>query len=197
MKVYFHLNLNGFSNCYLVVNEETSEAIIIDPGKITEEIISQIEDNHLKLVAVLITHNHGSHVSGLKTLRKIYSPKIFAADWEVAGNETTVISGDGKTRLAKMQVRYMALPGHTADSVVYGIGNLLFTGDVLSAGEVGSTNSSYSEYILRSNIEQKIYSQLDDVIIMPGHGPPSTLEAIKAFNTELKPLDPEKITPLL
>ncbi len=186
MKVYFHLNLNGFSNCYLVVNEETSEAIIIDPGKITEEIISQIEDNHLNLVAVLITHNHGSHVSGLKTLRKIYSPKIFAADWEVAGNETTVISGDGKTRLAKMQIRYMTLPGHTADSVVYGIGNLLFTGDVLSAGEVGSTNSSYSEYILRSNIEQKIYSQLDDVIIMPGHGPPSTLGAIKAFNETSK-----------
>ena len=52
MKVYFHLNLGGFSNCYIVVNEKTSEAIIIDPGKITEEIISRIEDNHLKLVAV-------------------------------------------------------------------------------------------------------------------------------------------------
>ena len=52
MKVYFHLNLGGFSNCYVVVNEETSEAIIVDPGKITEKIISQLEDNHLKLVAV-------------------------------------------------------------------------------------------------------------------------------------------------
>ena len=194
MKVYFHLNLGGFSNCYVVVNEETSEAIIVDPGKITEKIISQLEDNHLKLVAVLITHNHGSHVGGLKTLRKNYSPKIFAADWEVAGNDTTVFSGDGKTRIAHMQVRYMTLPGHTSDSVVYGIGNILFTGDVITAGEVGSTNSSYSEYILRSNIEQKIYSQLNDVIIMPGHGPPSTLGAIKAFNEELKPIDPKQIT---
>ena len=186
MKVYFHINLGGFSNCYLVVNEESKEAIIIDPGKMTEKIVSQIEENHLKLVAVLITHNHGSHAGGLKTLRKIYSPKIFAADWEVAGNGTSVINGDGKTKLAKMTVRYMTLPGHTSDSVVYGIGNMLFTGDVLSAGEIGSTNSSYSEYILRSNIEQKIYSQLDDVIIMPGHGPPSTLGAIKAFNGELR-----------
>ena len=119
MKVYFHLNLGGFSNCYIVVNEKTSEAIIIDPGKITEEIISRIEDNHLKLVAVLITHNHGSHAGGLHTLRKIYSPKILAADWEVAGENTTVISGDGNTRLAKMIVRYMSVPGHTSDSVVY------------------------------------------------------------------------------
>ena len=92
MKVYFHLNLGGFSNCYIVVNEKTSEALIIDPGKITEEIISRIEDNHLKLVAVLITHNHGSHAGGLHTLRKIYSPKILAADWEVAGENTTVVN---------------------------------------------------------------------------------------------------------
>ncbi|MCR5189275.1 MAG: MBL fold metallo-hydrolase [Treponema sp.] len=197
MKVYFHLNIGGFSNCYLIVNEETNEAIIIDPGHITEELISQIEDNHLKLTAVLITHNHGTHVGGLKTLRKIYNPKIYAADWEVAGNDTCVISGDGKTRIAKMLVRYMILPGHSSDSVVYNIGNILFTGDVLSAGELGTTNSSYSEYILRSNIEQKIYSQLDDVVVMPGHGPPSTLGAIKAFNYDLKPLDPNLVKPFM
>lgn len=181
MKVYFHLNKGGFSNCYIVVNEKTNEAIIVDPGKITEKMISQIEDNHLKLSAVLITHNHGSHVGGLKTLRKIYNPKILAADWEIAGNDTTVISGDGKMTIAKMMVRYMTVPGHTADSVVYGIGNILFTGDVLSAGELGTTNSSYSEFILKTNIKQKIFSQQEGTILMPGHGPPSTLQAIKEF----------------
>ena len=186
MKVYFNLNLKGFSNCYVVVNEKSREAIIIDPGKITDDIISQIEDNHLKLVAVLITHNHGSHVDGIKTLRKIYNPKIYAADWEVAGEDTTVISGDGTTKLAKMIVRYMSVPGHTSDSVVYQIGNILFTGDILSAGEIGSTNSSYSEYILKSNIEKKIFSQQDNVILMPGHGPPTTLGAVKAFTADFK-----------
>ena len=100
MKVYFHLNLSGFSNCYVVVNEKTNEAILIDPGEITEKIIEQIEGNNYKLVAVLITHNHGSHVNGLKTLRKIYSPKIFGAEWEIAKNNTTIITGDGKLRLA-------------------------------------------------------------------------------------------------
>lgn len=182
MKVYFHLNLGGFSNCYLIENEVTKEAILIDPGKITNELIGQIENENLTLVAVLITHNHGSHVGGLKTLRKIYSPKIVAADWEVAKNDTLVISGDGNLRLAKMNVKYMSVPGHTADSVVYMIGNILFVGDVFSAGEIGSTNSNYSELILRANIEEKIYSQQDGIIVMPGHGPPSTLGAIKQFN---------------
>lgn len=186
MKIYFHLNLGGFSNCYIVVNETTSEAIIIDPGKITDDIIVRLEDYHLKLVAVLITHNHGSHVLGLKTLRKIYNPKIIAADWEVAGNDTTVITGEGKLKIGGMTVQYMALPGHTSDSMIYKIGNLLFTGDVISAGAIGSTNSSYSEFILRSNIEKKIFSQQDATILMPGHGPPTTVEAAKLFNTNFE-----------
>ena len=53
MKVYFHLNIEGFSNCYVVVNEKSKEAIIIDPGKITKELISQIEEQHLKLHSLL------------------------------------------------------------------------------------------------------------------------------------------------
>ena len=130
MKVYFHLNEGGFSNCYLVVNEISNQAIIIDPGKITKEIIARIEDNHLNLSAVLITHNHGSHADGLKTLRKIYSPKVFAADWTVAANDTTVITGDGTTQIEGMQVSYLTIPGHTSDSVGYKIGSILFTGDV-------------------------------------------------------------------
>ena len=187
MKVYFHLNEGGFSNCYLVVNEISNQAIIIDPGKITKEIIARIEDNHLNLSAVLITHNHGSHADGLKTLRKIYSPKVFAADWTVAANDTTVITCDGTTQIEGMQVSYLTIPGHTSDSVVYKIGSILFTGDVLLSGEIGKTNSSYSEYILRSNIEHKIFSQLDTTVLMPGHGPPSTLGAAKAIYNQNLP----------
>ena len=187
MKIYFHLNEGGFSNCYLVVDEVSNQAIIIDPGKITKEIIARIEDNHLNLAAVLITHNHGSHADGLKTLRKIYSPKVFAADWTVAANDTTVITGDGSTQIEGMQVSYLSIPGHTSDSVVYGIGSILFTGDVLLSGEIGKTNSSYSEYILRSNIEHKIFSQLESTILMPGHGPPSTLGAAKAIYNQNLP----------
>ena len=55
------------------------------------------------------------------------------------------------------------------------------TSDVLSAGEIGETNSSYSEYILKSNVEKKIFSQLDSTLVMPGHGPPSSLGALKSF----------------
>lgn len=190
MKIYFHLNLEGFSNCYLLVNETNKEAIIVDPGEVTEELIEQIESVPYHVAGVLITHNHGSHVNGLKTLRKIYSPKILAADWDVAREDTTVISGDGKIRIGGMLVHYMAVPGHTADSMVYKIGNMLFTGDVLMAGTIGNTVSSYSKYILKSNIEQKILSQTEDTVIFPGHGPLATVESIKTFNIDFESQNP-------
>ena len=194
MKIYFHLNLTGFSNCYIVANEKTKEALIIDPGIITESIIDQLESNSYKLVAVLVTHNHGSHVHGLKTLTKIYTPKIYGADWEIAGKETNVITGNGSIRLAGMTVQYITLPGRTADSMVYKIGNVFFTGDSISAGRIGSTNSSYSSHILRLNLNEKILSQQENTVIMPGHGPPTTVGAERRFNKDVnyKDLEPSQ-----
>lgn len=185
MKLYFHLNLEGFSNCYVIVNEKSREAIIIDPGQITTEIINHIETGGYKLTGVLISHNHGSHVAGLATLRKIYNPQVFAADWEVAGNDTNVLKDDGVVQVAGLDVEYFSLPGHTNDSMVYKVGNVLFTGDSLSACRIGSTNSKFSERTLVKNIKQKILSQTDDTVIMPGHGPPSTVGAEREFNPKL------------
>lgn len=185
MKIFYHLNPEGFSNTYVIANEKTKDVIIIDPGAMNEEIIEQIEANEFKLTAVLITHNHGSHVNGLKTLLKIYSPRIYGADWGIAGKDTTVLNGDGKLRLAGMTVHYMTLPGHTADSMIYKIGTVLFTGDSITAGRIGSTNSSYSSHILRQNINERILSQQENTIIMPGHGPPSSVGAEKYCNMDL------------
>lgn len=182
MKVYFHLSIEGFSNCYVVTNEITNEALIVDPGVITKEIIEQIEREKYKLVGVLITHNHTSHVRGLQTLRKIYSPTIYAADYDVAGSDTFLLKGDGIIRVAGLSVGYMSITGHTNDSLVYKIGQILFTGDVLSANLIGSTNSSYSKNSLITNIKSKILTQQTDILVMPGHGPPTTVYTEKKFN---------------
>lgn len=185
MKIYSHLNAGSFSNTYLISNEATGEAIIIDPAKISEELINQIEDNNLKLVALLVTHNHGSHVSGIKTLLKIYSPKIYGADYEIAGENTNVITSDGTLRLAGLIVKYMTLPGHTSDSMIYQIGNAIFTGDSISAGKLGNTNSSYSSHLLRRNINDKIFSQQENTVLFPGHGPPTSVGAEIRYNIDM------------
>lgn len=185
MKIYYHVNLEGYSNCYIITNPELKEAIIVDPGKITKEIVQNIENEQYNLVAVLITHNHGSHTDGLSTIRKIYNPRIYAADSQAAGEDTIVLKGDGIFRIADFTIGYLSVPGHSTDSMCYKIGNVIFTGDTLSAGKIGSTNNSYAERTLVANVQTKIFSQPECTTLLPGHGPPTSIEAEKFFNLTL------------
>ncbi len=189
MKVYFHLSFDGFTNAYVVVNENENlkEAIIIDPAKITIDMIKQIEDGGYTLKAVLITHNHKQHVRGLKTLLKIYTIKVYAGDFEVGGVETEVLRGDGKIKIAGLNIDYYSVPGHSSDSMVFKIENLMFTGDTISAGRISGTTNKYSEKLLKDKIQEKILSQTDDTILLPGHGPPTTVRGEKLFNLDIKP----------
>ncbi len=187
MKIYFNLCLEEFTNCYVVVNDQPDvmEALIIDPGRISSEIIDQIERDHYKLTGVLITHNHTNHVKGLSTLKKIYSPYIYAADYDVGGSQSVVLRGSGDIDVAGLNVKYYSVPGHSSDSMVYRIGNVLFTGDTITSGIIGETSSKYSKKLLLDNILEKIYSQAESTILMPGHGPPSTIEGEKQFNLDI------------
>lgn len=185
MKIYFHMNVDCFSNTYVVVNEVEKKAIIIDPGKISLEIINQLEDGKYDLSAVLITHNHKENTAGLSTLRKIYDVAVFAADSEITGAATSVIKGSGSIKLAGFNVSYFNIPGHSSDSMVYKIGNVLFTGDTIEAGRIGDTTSSYSERILAMGIKEKILSQQEGTLIMPAHGPMTSVGAEKIYNMDL------------
>ncbi len=187
MKIYLHVGLEGFTNSYVVVNEQTNEALIIDIEKVTKMLISQIEDKRLKICAVLITHNHKKHVSGLKTLRKIYNFKTYAANYEIEGEESMILKGDGLIRLAGMNINYFSLPGHSSDSIIYKIGGTLFTGDALSNGMIGKTTSIYARQMLIRNLNEKVMSQSDNTALLPGHGPPTTVGAERKYNQDLNP----------
>lgn len=185
MKIYFHMNTDSFTNTYLVVNEESRKALIIDPSKMTKEIIDQLEDGKYELSGVLITHNHKSHTSGLPALKKIYNAPVYAADSEISA-DSTFLSGDGKMNVADLEVEYYSVPFHTVDSIVYKIQNVLFTGDVIYAGRIGSSSCNYTAKRLCASIQSKLFTMPDSTVIMPGHGPLSSIGAEKLFNTELE-----------
>jgi glyoxylase-like metal-dependent hydrolase (beta-lactamase superfamily II) len=185
MKIYPFINFDQFSNCYLITNDATMQAVIIDPCKITSPILEKIESGPYYLDAVLVTHNHPGHTRGILVLQKIYAPKIYAADYEVALHQTTVIKDDGMLQAAGLDVRYASVPGHTFDSMVFQIGQVIFTGDVITAGFIGSTYSSYAKRLLVAALGSKILSQDDSCIMLPGHGPPTTIKAEKQNNLDL------------
>jgi glyoxylase-like metal-dependent hydrolase (beta-lactamase superfamily II) len=183
MKLYFHYCSFRFSNCYVLAAEETSDAVIIDPGSMNKQILDYIEDNSLNLRAALITHDHPGHVHGLRTLLRIYQVEIFAINHSILDTKTTPIKDGDKISIGPFSVEVISIPGHSADSAVFMVNNLLFTGDVLTTGMVGTTASAYGAATQLNKLRSRLLSLPGDYTIFPGHGPPSTMEAERRYNT--------------
>jgi glyoxylase-like metal-dependent hydrolase (beta-lactamase superfamily II) len=186
MKIYNYVGLENFSNCYLITEDTTMQAIIVDPCKISAQILAKIEAGPYELAAALVTHNHFGHTYGISVLRKIYDLKIYAADYELVRDKTAVLKDDGTLHIAGLDIGYSSVPGHSFDSMVFQIGKVLFTGDVITAGLVGKTYSNYNKRLLISTIKEKILSQDETCVLLPGHGPPTTVGAEKKINTDLQ-----------
>ena len=178
MRIYSYININlhrdatDFTNTYLVTNDDTKQALLIDPCKITVEIVDQIETGPYQLAGVLITQNFRSLAQSIPAIQKIYGTVIYAADYDVAKNATSVLRDEGSLHVAGMDVSFISVPGHSPDSIIYKIGHVIFTGDVLSAGHLGTTVSNYSRRTLVANIDRKVCCYPDSTILIPAHGPP-------------------------
>jgi glyoxylase-like metal-dependent hydrolase (beta-lactamase superfamily II) len=183
MKLFYQYCSYGFSNCYIL--GEDKSALIIDPGSMDNDTLATIENNNFNLAAVLITHDHLVHVQGLRTLKRIYDAEVFAVNHLVLDQKTTMVKDRDKIEIAGFEVEVISIPGHSSDSVVYRIGAMLFTGDVLTAGLVGSTASAYGTATQMNTLSSRLLSLPGDYVVLPGHGPPSSLEAERRFNADI------------
>ncbi|MCL2472979.1 MAG: MBL fold metallo-hydrolase [Treponema sp.] len=209
MKLFFHYCSIGFSNSYVIGTDLSAdtrepsvlspeyeppvrEAVIIDPGNMDLDILNLVENNNYKLRAVLITHDHLNHVQGLKTIMRIYDTEVFAVNPVVSEHHTTLVRDGDIITIGPFRTEVISIPGHSADSAVYKIDRLLFTGDALSAGLIGTTASSYAAATQVTALRSKLLSLPGDYTILPGHGPPSTLEAERRFNLGLNSFESQK-----
>jgi glyoxylase-like metal-dependent hydrolase (beta-lactamase superfamily II) len=195
MKIYQHYSIFGFSNAYIIGNEKERTAIIVDPSEVTTKMIEQIEHNSYSLKAVLITHNHLHHCRGLKTLMRIYDPVVYASNTRIFDVQCRKVRDQDVFREAGFEVKAIALPGHSQDSIVYEIESCLFTGDAIHAGVIGKTTSLFNAKALFQRLEAKLLPYPDDTLLFPGHGPPSTLGTEKKFNIGLKADYAERLHP--
>jgi len=190
MKLFFQYCSYGFSNCYILGSEnaglgQQNTAIIVDPGSMENATLEAIENNNFDLKAVLITHDHKHHVQGLRTLKKIYNAEVLAVNQNIMDHKTTMVKDGDRITIDSFTIEVISIPGHSSDSVVYKIDSLLFTGDVLTAGLVGSTASAYGAATQMSKLRSRLISLPGDYVVLPGHGPPSTLEAERRFNADI------------
>jgi glyoxylase-like metal-dependent hydrolase (beta-lactamase superfamily II) len=197
MKIFVHYCSYGFSNCYILgtdlyENDSPRDALIVDPGCMEEPMLSYIEKHEYTLRGVLITHDHLNHVHGLRTLKRVYDVDVYAIKPTIRELKTTLIKDGDSLNLGAIGVEVITVPGHSSDSAVFRIGHTLFTGDCLSAGLVGTASSSYSAAIQISALRNKILSMPDNYILLPGHGPPSTMDAERDFNSGINNFERNK-----
>jgi hydroxyacylglutathione hydrolase len=195
MKIYQHYSLYGFSNVYLVGNDATKEALVVDPAEMNAALLGHIEKNGYALRSVFITHSHNHHVRGLKTLLKIYDAQVFAANASVAGFPCKALRDGEIVSTCGFEIEVLSVPGHSPDSLVFRIDGVLFTGDALHAGLIGKTLSSYNAITLADRLRSKILNLDDECIILPGHGPPSTVGTERIFNVGLDADYAKRVSP--
>lgn len=183
---YFpHFSISGYSNTYIIGDQNSGDAVVIDPGHFDTKLLDLIEKNDYYVRHVLITHSHRAHIQGLKTLLKIYDAEVFAGVREIEGIPCTRLTQNSELNLLNTPIHVLSVPGHSRDSLVYIIEKSIFTGDVLEAGKIGSTTNDFLKAQLLENVRNKISSFSENFFVFPGHGPVSTLEIEKLHNIEI------------
>ena len=195
LKTEFILSGEFEVNCYVIYDDSSKKAIIIDPGQDGKKVIDKIEKLNLKPELLINTHGHFDHTYSDDIIRQKYNIPlaIHKDDTDMladAGKNFSTIIGNPiiinkadiifdkeetkETSFCKYSVIYT--PGHSKGSVCILIDNLLFAGDTVFKNSIGRTDlygGNYDELILSL---QKIKKLSQNTIIYPGHGPFTTLK---------------------
>jgi hydroxyacylglutathione hydrolase len=185
MKLFFHFTVQGFSNTYLIGGENGGDAILIDPGQMDIPLLKLIEGNNYYIRYVLVTHDHESHIRGIKTIKKIYDAQIVAGNEQIYDFPTIQVDEGSTLNLAGVDISCLKGKGHSGDSIMFKINHMLFTGDILGSGQIGTTPNPFAEALLVEDLQKRLSALPETMLVFPGHGPPSTVRLEKHFNPAL------------
>lgn len=191
------------TNCYLAVNEETKQAVIIDPSACPKKIPDFIEQEGLKIEAILLTHGHFDHTMGIDAFLERFSvpvyvheddeqlindPKlnlssIYTAGYTFSGAE--YVRDRQTLSLAGYKFEVIHTPGHTPGGCCYYIASegVLFSGDTLFQNSVGRTDfetGSMSDLV--RSVKEKLFKLPENTHVYPGHMGETTIGHEKTCN---------------
>ena len=191
-------------NCSILGDEHSREAIVVDPGDNISRIVAILARHQLTLKQIVVTHAHIDHIAGALQLQRltgapilynqldlplvkmmdaqagwlgIATPEVAPPDADLADNQTVSIAG--------LSATVLHTPGHTQGSscLYLPAQSLLIAGDTLFAGSVGRTDlpGGNTNQLIRS-IHDRLLTLPDDVTVIPGHGPSTTIATERENN---------------
>lgn len=182
MKIFSLYHTNGSINTYIIGEKSGGDAIVIDPGQIDMHFINLLEEKSYNLKHILLTHSYENNYKFIKTLLQIYDVDLYCTSSNILDIETTVVKEGINLSLSGIDISVIELPENSKNSVAYRIKNTLFSGDALSAGRIGYTQTAEEKKQMQESIVKKVFSIQEDLIIFPSKGPPTTLKLEKKSN---------------
>ena len=193
-------------NTYVLIDEKTKKAALIDVGGSIKEIMSDIEAEGIKAEFILNTHGHFDHIYGEKEAQELYGLPIYihSADkilvekmkeqimmWGMGEVRQPNITGtfeDGDViELGELKIKVLHTPGHTPGGVGFLCENTLFSGDSLFYHSIGRTDLPMGNYKdLISSIKEKFLSLPDETRVLPGHEIETTIGDERKYNEFLR-----------
>ena len=171
------------TNCYVVGQVETREAIVIDPGTDREtevkKILKEIEFNSLKIKYIVNTHGHPDHIGGNKIFREATNAPILIHEYDASllkGPFADRMLHDGDSvQVGGIVLRVLHTPGHSRGSISLVGNNVVFTGDTLFAGSIGRYDLPGGSVDEIKKSLKKLMILSDHMKVYSGHGPTSTI----------------------
>jgi len=159
---------------YLVACAETGEAAVIDPAWDASAILQAAAGQALRITTVLLTHSHSDHANGVAELVAASGARSFVHVLDQAGlqahaPDATSFSGDEAFLLGQQRVTARHTPGHTAGSVTFQAGTMLFTGDTLAVGSPGTPGPEPGSLELLWQSTQALAALGGQFVVHPGH----------------------------
>ncbi len=195
-------------NCYIVGDETTRQAIVIDPGGNAGDIRNAIQRHRLQVKAIVNTHAHFDHLLGLNEIRaSTHAPFMLHADevpilntaqasgamWgmpvsQPAAPERLLKEGD-EVDAGSIVLKVLHTPGHTPGGICLRHDKVVFVGDTLFQGSIGRTDFPGGDYAtLMRSIRDKLLPLPDDTAVYPGHGAATSIGEEKQLNPFIRPL---------
>ncbi|NBI65676.1 MBL fold metallo-hydrolase [Pseudoflavonifractor sp. 60] len=183
------------TNCYFLIDTDSNQMAVIDPGDEPELIQEAIEETGAQVKYILLTHGHYDHTTAVPALHRVYPEAeiyIHQADANGAGSKLFPLAGevDGLKfydegdvlALGSIQIKVLHTPGHSPGSVTLKAGDALFTGDTMFAGNCGRTDLRGGSYEEILNSLGRLGRLEGNFHVLPGHEGTSTLEQERNYN---------------